>query len=477
MTESKVKQKEQPTENKSKREILKSLTRSGCIVKKEAGDLLKKSDYDKIEQLEPKPMVISPGLIKKLREKDQPDFEEFNNTSVEILNNVEELGDKIDTEEFVEYFNSRFEQYRDLLMNRRELRDTTSINRAQTQTKGDEITVIGMVRDKYQTKKGKYIVYLEDPTGDIKVLASKDEGESIVNDEVIGVRGSLGGDIIFADSIVWPDIPIPKNISKTDEEVYAAFISDLHLGSKDTLEGKLDSFVEWVNSGEGITRRLKYLFISGDAVEGIGIYQGQDDDLKVEDIYQQYELFQDFVKRLRDDLKVIILPGNHDIVRLGEPQPPLPKRVLPDLHEKENVYMVSNPSKVRIHNKINVLAYHGYSLDDFIDSIPYLREKGYDEPKLAMIELLKKRHLAPSYGSNLISPKEKDHLLIDFVPDIFVMGHIHSFTCDNYKGVNLLCSSTFQAQTDFQKKIGHIPDPGKVALVNLQTRKSVVKVI
>jgi DNA polymerase II small subunit len=92
-----------------------------------------------------------------------------------------------------------------------------------------------------------------------------------------------------------------------------------------------------------------------------------------------------------------------------------------------------------------------------------------------MVDLLKRRHLAPTYGSNLLSPESEDHLVIEEKPDVFVSGHLHSHSNYSYKGVNVINSSTFQAQTDFQKRVGHEPDPGKVTLVNFKNRNTEVK--
>jgi DNA polymerase II small subunit len=56
-----------------------------------------------------------------------------------------------------------------------------------------------------------------------------------------------------------------------------------------------------------------------------------------------------------------------------------------------------------------------------------------------------------------------------------VSGHFHSHSNESYKGVNVINSSSFQEQTDFQKRMGHEPDPGKVTLVNYKTRNTRVK--
>lgn len=464
--------------------VVKELSRRGHMVDKGAASIIDKELFSEIIEMDGKPVVIEKKFVEDLKNNKKSSElrdhgEKSINSKVEVFRSFETEKEEKEIEDFVQCFNDRFERIKNILMKRRELRSTVSISRLEGMNKG-EVSVIGMVNEKYKTRSGKYIVNIEDPTGRTKLLVDPEEGEMIMNDEVIGVLGNKGDGIIFADKIVRPDIPIPSDLNTTEEEVYAAFISDLHMGSKETLNNKLDEFLEWLKSEEEIVNKLNYLFIVGDLVEGIGIYEGQKEDLDYTDIYKQYERFSDFVKEIPEDIEVIVSPGNHDIVRMAEPQPPIPKRVVSDLYELDNVHFVPNPAWVKIHgingNKgIEVLLYHGYSFDDHVDSVPSLRKKAFTNPECAMIDYLKRRHLAPIYSSNLIAPEEKDYLVIDRVPDIFSIGHIHSFSASNYKGVNLVCASTFQAQTSFQKRIGHKPDPGKVAMINLKTRKTLIK--
>ena len=86
--------------------------------------------------------------------------------------------------------------------------------------------------------------------------------------------------------------------------------------------------------------------------------------------------------------------------------------------------------------------------------------------------LLQRRHLAPSHGSTLYIPDpEKDHLLIDKIPDFFVTGHIHKTQVLNYRGVTAIGCGCWTGQTENQAKRGIVPDPNRVTLVNLQTRE------
>jgi len=83
---------------------------------------------------------------------------------------------------------------------------------------------------------------------------------------------------------------------------------------------------------------------------------------------------------------------------------------------------------------------------------------------------MQSRHLAASYGGKtMLSPENRDYLVIDRVPDIFHAGHIHVFGYCNYRGVLVVNSGGWQRQTEYMEKLGLVPTPGKVPVVNLQT--------
>ncbi len=552
-------------------EAVKQLTKKGCMVGKEAAEIITEEDLERIEELPAAPMYISDDMITQIRErmsqkvvvgsqggqvqeevetevqtssgaqiqkqeaqiedqsskqetqdaetveideeavnndrtdeetqeKDSVDEEIYSNrsnhfqsdktvklrddrrrdeldTKVEIMDDYEVQNSEKDVPEFLGYYNDRYDRMKKLLMRRSELRSATSIKRLERRSEGDEASAIGLVKDKYSTNSGKYIVSIEDKTGTFKVLVDERDGDRIVQDEMIGVAGSMGGDIVYANSVVRPDLPIPDGVTKTKDNVEAAYISDLHIGSEDTLHDRLDRFAKWLGTSEA--SNIGYLVMPGDVVEGVGVYPNQEDELEVNSIYKQYEMFEDWVEKVPEDIQVLIGPGNHDITRLAEPQPKITEKALPRISDFNNVHLVRNPQNVRLHGirskGITNLMYHGYSFDEHIDKIKSLRENAYEEPYRVMVDLLKRRHLAPSYGSNLLSPEAEDHLVIEEKPDVFVSGHLHSHSLYSYKGVNLIAASTFQAQTDFQKRVGHEPDPGKVTIVNYKNRNTEVK--
>jgi DNA polymerase II small subunit len=168
-------------------------------------------------------------------------------------------------------------------------------------------------------------------------------------------------------------------------------------------------------------------------------------------------------------VKVILLPGNHDAVRPAEPQPTFSEEIR-NLFQ-ENVVFMGNPCYFSIHG-IEILAYHGRSMDDFIKALPSM---DYSKAIPIMKEMLKKRHLAPIYGGRTpIAPEHKDHMVIDKIPDIFVTGHGHSTGLTKFRGITLINASAWQSQTNYQKMHNFVPDPAKVSIVNMRTGEPVL---
>ncbi|MDP2718097.1 MAG: metallophosphoesterase family protein, partial [Candidatus Micrarchaeota archaeon] len=210
----------------------------------------------------------------------------------------------------------------------------------------------------------------------------------------------------------------------------------------------------------------KYLFIAGDLVDGIGVYPTQETQLVTKDIYEQYRGFNELIKQVPDHIHVIIAPGNHDAVRTAEPQPALFDEFAMDLKDLPNIHLVGNPAWFEVEG-IKTLMYHGTSMDSLISSLN--AKDGYQHPEKIGIQMLKRRHLAPTYGDKPLVPEARDYMVIGEAPDIFHFGHVHKNGYENYRGTFVINAGTWQDTTDFQKRIGHIPSPCRFPVYNTKT--------
>jgi DNA polymerase II small subunit len=443
------------------------------------------SFIDYIATLDPRPMVIEAKHHRDFLKTQQIPTKR---KMVEFLKVYEPENKTRDMMDWISMYNNRYDKIKELLQNRYELKNLISISRSLRMSGGESVSTIGMVKSVQKTQKGNIIIELEDKSSTIKVIFTMSKQEAyekaceLVEDEVVGISGRRSSDVIFADNLIYPDIP-EIEIKTGPDDVYAAFIADIHVGSKMFLPKPFSKFTDWLNCKVGeekqkeMASKIKYLFVTGDLVDGVGVYPNQEKELAIPDIYDQYEKFAELFAEVPKSVNVIICPGNHDALRLAEPQPALYKDVAKSVCELSNVTMVSNPAYVNIHGVdgfqgFDVLMYHGYSMDHYVANVEKLRlAGGYDRGDLIMSFLLKKRHLAPTHGSTRAAPMKEDFLIIDKVPDIFTTAHLHSKTqVGVYRNVVNIVSSCWQSQTVFQEKLGHHPDPGKVPIFNLKTR-------
>lgn len=458
-------------------------------------NLLKKTNYKNINWIE---LEKAKALSEK--KKDDSFFIKFLDClneeknikkeiyDVKVIFSYNEAPKKREIQHFVQYFNKRYKSIEKMLRSRHELQNLTSINRILDKREREQISFICIVKNKSYTKNNNLILEVEDPTGYIKIIINKNKPElyenakDIVPDEVIGIVGVNGEKIVFVNEVIWPEVPM-KELKKSKEDNYAVFLSDLHIGSNNFLPDKFENFIKWINQEYGnevhkeIAKKTKYIFIVGDLVDGCGIYPGQEDELIIDDIYEQYKECAAFLDRIPKNIQLIICPGNHDAMRISEPQPELYRDFAAPIFDLENATLVSNPSFININSSDNfpgfdVLLYHGYSFDYFVANVEGIRNKGgYDRADLLMKFLLKRRHLAPSHKSTLYIPDINfDPLVIEKTPDIFVTGHIHKASASNYKNITLICGSCWQSKTSFQEKVGHNPEPCRVPIMNLKTR-------
>jgi DNA polymerase II small subunit len=374
--------------------------------------------------------------------------------------------------DIVNLFYDRYQTIAEILRNQAGFKASGTIKQIQKEKKkGRSYNLVGIVLDVRRTKSGGKMVTMEDLSSTMSVFVRKDDPASatIFKDEVLGISGKFGDDgrMFWVDNVVYPDI-LPNHQNKGGMEfdpVSIAFISDLHMGSKKFLESEWDKMMAWMNTDDETAQNIKWLVLSGDVIDGIGIYPGHEENICIANSFDQYEMCARKLDELPDHITPILLPGNHDAVRPAEPQPMLE----PGVQQKFNSTIhVGNPARINL-SGIDVLSYHGKGIDDIV---PRVETVTYDKPQEAMKLMLQKRHLAPMWGErNALSPEEEDQMVIQSPPDIFVTGHTHAHATEWHRGIPLVVSSTFQGETDFMQMMGYKPKMGYLSVYNIQNRQ------
>jgi len=344
--------------------------------------------------------------------------------------------------------------------------------------------VLGVVKSKRKSKSQNVIVEIEDEDGSMSCVVPmnknglqgqllSEKADSLLLDEVVCFSGTVASTgFLIVDDVIYPDVPTARAIHAAPREVYAAFVSDLHCGSQEFLEDAFDRLIDWIG-GRGVSsedkskvRNLRYLFIAGDLVDGISVYPGQREHLRITSNIDQYAFLSEKIRKLPDRVKIFCIPGNHDACRQALPRPPVPEEFAEPLYRLGHVEMLGDPCQLTVEG-VKILMTHGDSLDDMVTNLP---GASYTTPAVPMIELIKKRHLAPIYGGKTeLAPLRRDWMVIEDIPDVIHFGHAHHNAIDMYRGIKVINSGTFQGQTDFMRKQGVVPTPAIVTLVNLQT--------
>lgn len=376
---------------------------------------------------------------------------------------------------FTALFSDRYNKLLRIMMQRSQSKKLTPIKNVTDGKLGEEAYIAGLLMDRKIDRDVTKLV-IDDPTGSVEVLVFKEElqevADSLLMDQFVmaSVANGKNGGFIAKDLLV-PDIP-EHITNRSKNEVYAVLISDLHIGSKYFMEKEFTEFVSWLSSPDPVARKVRFLLICGDVVDGVGIFPNQDKELLLMDIDEQMAKAAHLLDKIPKHIKTFIIPGNHDPGRRALPQPAIPEKHNMNLWNRENFYMMGNPSVLEL-NGVRVLMFHGQSLDDVVGTTPGL---SYAQPAKAMRALLRTRHLSPIYGKRTpIAPEVEDFMVINEIPDIFHSGHIHVVDLDMYKGTLIVNSGAWQTQTPFQASVGISPTPGIAVIVNLSTMKVFTK--
>lgn len=405
---------------------------------------------------------------------------------------------KVTTAEGVEgyaaLFRSRFEKSMRILAQRPDSRRISKIALVKQSTRnnsskfvergekslhgGNGSTIVAGLLMSRRTKKNGIEIAIDDYTGILTVTAvaedAKKQATALAMDQMVMLelengRGMPG---LTVKSVMTPDIPdhLPN---RSRSEAYAVLISDMHVGSRYFMEKEFLRFLDWLSSDDDLVRKIKFLCVGGDLIDGIGIFPNQDKELLEMDAGRQMSHAAQLLAKVPKHIKMLVIPGNHDPGRRALPQPAIPGRDPADhLYGLENCTMLGNPAFVDL-NGVKVLMFHGQSLDDVIATTPGL---SYHRPAEAMKVFLKARHLAPTYGERTpVAPEQEDMMVISEVPDILHSGHVHVTDVQSYRGTLVVNSGAWQSQTKYQQTMGITPTPGLAILVNLATLQPLVQ--
>jgi DNA polymerase II small subunit/DNA polymerase delta subunit B len=181
-----------------KEQIVKRFLKEGVLLTPEALGRITENNLDATLEraAASKPAVFS------FHEEDRP---EHSGPSVEVRKLQKRL--KLQPQDFTKYYNARFGGLRDILQKKME----GVVSVANARKSGSPAATIGMVGE--QTQRGFLI---EDTTGSMEVIS---RSEDVRADDVIGVKGGVKEEKLFAEEIIWPDVPMSRSHSRPEMSV------------------------------------------------------------------------------------------------------------------------------------------------------------------------------------------------------------------------------------------------------------------
>jgi len=373
-----------------KTEIIKEFIKNGFQLDPRALDYLVergnvKYFLEELKKLPSCPLTVTVDILKEVEKKLVYE--------VEILKTPEKNQKLSSISDFTNFFSSRYEELRKLLAKHLDLVNLISINRISPKTR--KFSLIVMVREKNEDERS---LVVEDFTGEQTIFFEDTEDfKLILEDEVLGIVCEKEGERVFAKKIVLPEIPLKKEISKTNDDVFCFFVSDFHMEDKNFNKKSFEKFLDWINNSE---YKKLYVFILGDISS------------RIEDVEN---LFKN-------------LPKNYYYVWLkGEVDPEI---------ETEKIF-VKSPCFLRLEKSLNFLMLHS--------AIAFPSSWSSLAPNKILLNFLKKRQLPSSTKEIYV----KDPYIIDIIPDFMVSGHFHMPSFLNYKGTTILTTGSFITEPVF----------------------------
>ncbi|MEM7825939.1 MAG: hypothetical protein QW412_03745, partial [Candidatus Aenigmatarchaeota archaeon] len=202
---------------------------------------------------------------------------------------------------------------------------------------------------------------------------------------------------MFVKKVVFPEVPLKREINKTKEDVFCLFISDFHMDSEKFNKKSYENFLEWLNNSE---YKKLYVFILGDISSNAG------------------------------DIETLLtnLPKNYFYILLkGEIDPEI----------KTQKLFVFDPCYLKIENSLNFLLLHSnLNFPSSWSDLP---------PNKILLNFFKKRQ----FPSQVKEVFVYDPYIIDIIPDFIVSGHFHKPSFLNYKGTTIITTGSFITEPIF----------------------------
>jgi len=190
---------------------LKEFIKLGFLVEEDAVDRVKNLDEKDFEKLidflkKEKTFILSKNLIKRILREEIRILKTFKPVKTYSFN------------DFVNMLNQRYDLLQKILVKKLELKNIVSINKCSRGI----VSVIGLIKE-IKEKGNDFVIELEDPTGELQAVIPKNLGKTLSLDDVVALSGRFSNKILFADKLLFPDVPL-RSANYSSEPIKIAFL-------------------------------------------------------------------------------------------------------------------------------------------------------------------------------------------------------------------------------------------------------------
>lgn len=161
-------------------------------------------------------ILLSPKMLEEINENNIKDFlnraketekEKKPETGIKVRLREVSRKQRMSTKDFIDYYNNRYNRIRNILVKK-----MSAVSVSNAKKSFSDVSIIGMVKE--VTVAG---LVFEDPTGEIEIVLKDKEG--INPDDVIGIKGFVRENRLFAREVIFPDVPLTRPIGSIDASI------------------------------------------------------------------------------------------------------------------------------------------------------------------------------------------------------------------------------------------------------------------
>jgi DNA polymerase II small subunit len=262
-------------------------------------------------------------------------------------------------------------------------------------------------------------------------------------------------------NVIFPQFSKTTWNCTSSQPVKVVLASDIHVGSLTFCIENFTAFIKKINQDPSI----RYVILTGDLIDGIGVYPRQKFDLTLPDFREQYKLLSQLLQGLRPEIQILLVPGNHDFVSKVEPQ--VFTQEIKEIFKSylgPRVHFASNPAYIEVEGIYFYLS-HGTGFNPIINKIASF---SIQKPALVTEFLAKCRNISPLYEA---TPIRCTNLVYHNIPEkvnVIHSGHVHHQQVLKYDNERLMVvTGAWQALTPYMDLLGVVPTIAAAVCVNL----------